>query len=118
MTDFRRRVVNVEQERRHDPRLDFSCPVIINGIKGVHTLGDMSLGGVFIELNPGAAVKIGQKIHLVIKLPTENYSIYVKSEVIFQNPKGIGCQFLDIAENDLERFRRCFEIYRDMLPVK
>ena len=117
MKDFRRRVVNVEQERRKNPRLDFNCPVIINSLKGVHTISDMSLGGVFVELSPGSAVKLGQKLHLVIKLPTENYSIHVKSEVIFQTSKGIGCKFLEISQDDLERFRNCFDLYRDMLPL-
>jgi len=118
MSDFSRQVVPVEKERRDNPRLDFNCPVIINGVRGVHTITDMSLGGVFIELSPGPTVKIGQKLHLVIKLPTEKHSIHIRSKVVFQNSKGIGCHFLETTANDLASLRTCFDEYRHMLPAR
>ena len=119
MTDFNRRIDTVNQERRHCPRLDFTCPVIISGVKGVHSITDLSLGGVFIELSPGSSVlNPGHKLHLIVKLPTENYSIHVRTEVKFQTRSGIGCRFLDLSEKDQESFQNCFEFYRDMLPVR
>ena len=118
MSEFERQVVSVAQERRRSPRLDFNCPVIINGIKGVHTITDLSMGGVFIELSAGTTLHHSQKLHLVVKLPTENYSLHIKAQVEYQGKRGVGCQFLELAERDSEAFRHCFNVYRDMLPVR
>ena len=118
MSEFRRQVVTVDQERRDNPRLDFNCPVIISGVKGVHTITDMGLGGVFIEMSPGPLVEVGQQLHLVVKLPTEKNSIHIQSKVIFQNSKGIGCHFLATSRNDRDSIRNCFDEYRNMLPAR
>ena len=118
MTDYRRKIWSVRQEKREHPRLDFHCPVIIVGNRGVNKITDISAGGVFIEMKKSSAHHIGQYVNLIIKLPTENDSIRVKAKVSFVNYRGIGCKFIDLSVNNEDAIKYCFNTFRDTLPIR
>gem|GEM_PF-2067984 len=81
MNAYRRKVIDVQDERRKHPRLDFDCPVVIPGVEGPKKVTDLSCGGVFIELQSSTALRIGQMLNLVFKLPTRKDSLRVKAQV-------------------------------------
>lgn len=118
MTEYRRKIWNVRQEKREYPRLDFHCPVIILGSRGVNMITDISTGGVFIEMKKSSAHHVGQFVSLIIKLPTENDSIRVKAKVTFVNYRGIGCKFIDLSVGNEDAIKYCFNTFQDTLPIR
>jgi hypothetical protein len=112
-----RKNVKVRVEKRLHPRLDFHCDVIIRGIAGTRTITDISLGGFFFELQTTKRLKMGQLVTASIYLPTESEPINVKAKFINQTDRGIGCQFIGMSPNDRDAVRRCFDMFRDTLPI-
>ncbi len=112
-----RKNVKVRVEKRLHPRLDFHCDVIIRGISGTRTITDISLGGFFFELQTTKKLKMGQMVTASIYLPTESDPISVKAKFINQTDRGIGCQFMDMSSRDRDAVRRCFDMFRDTLPI-
>ena len=50
MVDIRSEKREVQIEKRKDPRLELHCEANIFGLKGIQTITDISLGGIFIEV--------------------------------------------------------------------
>lgn len=118
MVVYRRKVKNVNREKRKYPRLDFDCPVVILGVEGTKKITDLSCGGVFIELQPSSAFKVGQKINLVFKLPTHSESLRIKAKVKNLQALGIGCQFVDLSQQTEQVIQNYFETFKDTLMLK
>lgn len=112
-----RQNIKVKVEKRMHPRLDFHCDVIIRGISGTRTITDISLGGFFFELRTSKKLKMGQIVEANIYLPTEPDPLKVKAKFINQNERGIGCQFVNMTPRDREAVRRCFDMFKDTLPI-
>ncbi len=117
MVQTGRKNVKVRVEKRLHPRLDFHCDVIIRGISGNRTITDISLGGFFFELRTAKKLKMGQVVAATIYLPTESEPITVKAKFINQTERGIGCQFIDMSLRNRDAVRRCFNTFRDTLPI-
>lgn len=117
MANTGRKNIKVRVEKRLHPRLDFHCDVIIRGIAGTRTITDISLGGFFFELRTDKKLKMGQLIEASIYLPTESDPIKVKAKFINQTDRGIGCQFINMAQRNREAVRRCFDMFKDTLPI-
>ena len=118
MVVYRRKVKKVEQEKRKYPRLDYDCPVVIPGVDGVKKITDVSCGGVFIELQPSSDFRIGQQISLIFKLPTHTGSLRLKAKVKNLQEQGIGCEFVDLSEEDARIIRHYFETFKDTLVLR
>jgi len=114
---YHRRRIPVRIDRREFPRLDFRCPVLINGVPGVKQLADISLGGVFIDVPTAGAFHIDQELQLKLRLPTETRPTEVKAKVSYLGANGIGCMFIDPGDDEVRQIRRCFETFKDTLPI-
>lgn len=116
--DFRRKVVEVRVERRYFPRLEFHCQARIHGFKGLLKITDISLGGVFIELEDHSTLRKGQTLYLCIAMPTERDPIKVKARVATLNGRGIGVRFINLTRRNLNSIRFCFNTFKDTLPIR
>ena len=112
-----RKNIKVKVEKRMHPRLDFHCDVIIRGITGTRTITDISLGGFFFELRTTKKLKMGQVVEASIFLPTDSDPIKVKAKFINQTDRGIGCQFINMSPRNRDAVRRCFDMFKDTLPI-
>ena len=118
MADLRSEKKNVRQERRKDPRLEFHCNAMVLGLDGVKTITDISLGGIFIEVEELDRVEIGQTVIINVKLPTEANMLRFRAKVVNKTHRGIGCQFISLEESQKDAICLCFEYFKDTLPAK
>jgi len=115
--DFRREVSSEYDEKRRYPRLEFHCPVKIQGFEGVHKVTDIGIGGVFVEIRNPSRVKVGQVLHLAMKLPTEYEPVKLKAQVANVRKRGIGFKFVDLSRENQEAIRVCFNAFKDTIPL-
>mgnify|MGYP000142960453 CR=1 FL=1 len=118
MADLRSEKKSIKQEKRKDPRLEFHCNAMVLGLDGIKTITDISLGGIFLEVEELNWFKIGQMVIINVKLPTEPKTIRLKSKVVNKTHRGIGCQFISLDENQKDAICLCFEYFKDTLPAK
>ena len=116
--DFGRRVVQVGEEKRRCPRLEFHCPVRIQGVKEVKRVTDIGIGGIFVRSEVPPALKMGQAIYLSMKLPTEREPVKVKAKVANVRDRGIGFRFVDLTPTNQEIIRCCFNTFKDTIPLR
>jgi flagellar biosynthesis protein FlhG len=104
---------------RKDDRLELVCPVTVEGIQGAATIRDVSLGGAFLEIDSRTKhqLKVGQKLAMAIKLPSEDEPISVKAEVANVRDQGIGCKFLTMGPKGQGAIQECIDIFKDTLPI-
>ncbi|MDJ0780515.1 MAG: PilZ domain-containing protein [Desulfosarcinaceae bacterium] len=112
-----RKRVPVRIDRREHPRLDFRCAVLIKGLPGVKHLADISMGGVFIDLEPGHNFQIDQELWLNLRLPTETQATKVKARISYLDQMGIGCMFVELRQEERRQIQRCFDTFKDTLPI-
>ena len=117
MADIRSEKKEVKIERRQHPRLELHCDAAVLGLKGIQTITDISLGGIFIEAKIPGKVEIGRIITVNTKLPTERNIIRFKAKVMYKTNRGIGCQFVSLDDQKREAICLCFEMFRDTLPA-
>ncbi len=118
MVVYRRKIKKVEQEKRKFPRLDYDCPVVIPGVDGVKKITDLSCGGVFIELQPSSDFRVGQLISLIFKLPTHSESLRLRAKVKNLQDQGIGCEFVDLSEENARVIQHYFNTFKDTLILR
>lgn len=118
MIDLRTRQHPVNIDKRVYPRLEFHCPVVIRRFKGVKRVTDLSMGGLFIELNSMQKELLNIILDLTIKFPTSHETIRVKAKVVNINKRGIGCKFVKLTKQDQEAVKTCFEAFQDTIPIK
>ena len=115
----RRKTADVTKERRKEPRLDFHCPVLIQGIQGSYKMTDVSLEGAFIEYRnpPEPLSQVGQTLQLLIRLPTEDEPTAVKARVANVRKHGMGWRFVGMVRDAEEAIHRCFNVAKHSLPI-
>jgi len=116
--DFRMGVADVGEDKRRHLRLEFHCPVRVDGLKGLQKITDMSVGGIFVENAQASTFKKGQTLHLNIKLPTEYESIKVKAKVANVRDRGMGLEFVDLTQSHEQAIRVCFDAFKDTIPLR
>lgn len=116
--DLRTGLADVGDDKRRHPRLEFHCPVRVEGLKGVQKITDMSEGGIFVENEQASMFMKGQTLHLNIKLPTEYESIKIKAEVANVRARGIGLKFVDLNQSHEQAIRVCFDAFKDTIPLR
>lgn len=118
--DCRRTTTEVRDEKRTDPRVEFQCPVQIEGFRGGTTVTDLSLGGAFIECPSafGAKLRVGQTVGLNIKLPTEDEMVRVEAEVVKLVGRGMHCRFVNLGQKTAQAIQVAFNLARYTLPIR
>jgi len=114
---FNRDITDVEHDKRRHVRLDFNCPVLIGGLKGVKKITDISLGGFFVELPGNSVVRKGMLFDVQIELPTMDDYIRTKAEAVFLSDIGVGCQFVALLPKHEKAIRECIDMFSDTLPI-
>lgn len=118
MIDVRSQHIEVSNERRQYPRLEFRCTVLFGHLQEVLHVTDLSLGGLFVEVADKTGLDPGRVVSLAIKLPTEEKAILLKARVANVNERGVGCQFEELSQKSFEAIKNCFETFRDTLPIQ
>jgi hypothetical protein len=117
MVFFKRRHIEVDDDRRKNTRIEFHMPVVILGIDAEAQIVDFSLEGFHIELTSSLELAIGQQVYLALRLPTERDPLRIKAKIVYVDDKGIGCRFTDIAPPLLDKLERCFNVFNATLPI-
>ncbi len=117
MVDLRSEQRKVKEERREHPRLEFHCDATVLGINGIQIITDISLGGVFIETSIPDNIKVGRTITISTKLPSDKNLIRLKAKVVNQRDRGIGCQFVNLSDQERYAICMCFTLFKDTLPA-
>jgi c-di-GMP-binding flagellar brake protein YcgR len=118
MADLRSEKKDIKQERRKDPRLEFHCNAMVSGLDGIKTITDISLGGIFIEVEELDKIEIGQAVMINVKLPTEPKTMRLRAKVVNKTHRGIGCQFITLENSHKDAICLCFEYFKDTLPAR
>ena len=118
MIDVRSQHIEVSKERRQYPRLEFRCTALFGHLKDVLKVTDLSLNGLFVEVNDKTGMTPGRLVSLAIKFPTEEKAVLLKARIANVNKRGVGCQFVDLVPRNFEAIKNCFETFRDTLPVR
>ena len=91
---------------------------MVLGLDGIKTITDISLGGIFIEVEELDKIKIGQPVMINVKLPTEPKTMRFKAKAVIKTHRGIGFQFISLEERQKDAICLCFEYFKDTLPAK
>ena len=118
MVNFRSEKRAVGTDNRKYPRIEFRCKASVLGIDGILTITDISLGGVFVEVKLPGKVPTDKMVTLNLKLPTEKNVMQLKARVTNQTDRGIGCQLTYKNEKERKAIYRCFDFFKDTLPVE
>jgi hypothetical protein len=117
MIDVRSQHIEVSQERRQHPRLEFRCTALFGHLKEVVNVTDLSLSGLFVEVKDKTGLDPGRKVSLAIKFPTEEKAILLEAKIANVNKRGVGCQFVNLSPKKIDAIKNCFETFRDTLPI-
>ncbi len=117
MIDIRRKNIKVRVDRREHPRLEFHCTAISSYVKNVIRVTDLSLGGLFFEVEDKSAFQPGKEIDLAIKFPTESNAIRVRSVVANVTERGVGCEFKNLSSENRAAIKHCFDTFKDTIPI-
>ncbi len=117
MLDTRSTYRKVVDDKRRHPRLELHCSAVVRGMNGIFIVTDISLGGVFIEPQEPVIVKVGQITDLKIKLPEASHSVKVKVRFANQTSRGIGCEFVNLSQDNRDRIEDCLETFRYTMPI-
>jgi hypothetical protein len=87
--------VETSEERRSGPRVDFQCPVYIEGVPGQKTITNLSAGGAFIQWEAASrsTFSTGELIRLTIQLAPEDDTIHVQAQIVNFSDHGMHCHF-------------------------
>ena len=117
MVEIRSDNSEIEFDRRQAPRLEFHCDAAVQGLHGIKTITDISLGGLFLETSNLDNVNVGWTATINTRLHSDNKVFRFKAEVLRQSNRGIGCRFVELNDQRREAIRTCFELFKDTLPA-
>lgn len=108
---------NTREDKRLNPRIDFSLDVILRGLKGVKKVKNFSTGGFFIEVEEPRAFKQGDGVEIVTRLPLEKRIMTLKGQVAHATNKGIGVRFVDLWGPNSEAIENNFQVFKATIPL-
>lgn len=117
MVDVRSQHIEVKNERRQYPRLEFRCTALFSHLRDVLKVTDLSLNGLFVEVRDKTGLDPGRVVSLAIKFPTEEKAVLLKAKIAYVNKRGVGCHFVDLVPKNAAAIKNCFETFRDTLPL-
>ena len=105
------------KEDRRNPRIDLHLEVRIKGRHRLETIENFSLNGLFVHTENPLQFKIGDKLDLSIKFPTEKRPVEVKARVIHISQEGVGVEFIDLPPKVAMTIEYCFNVFKHTLPL-
>jgi hypothetical protein len=86
---------DTSKEQRSVLRVDFQCPVYIEGIPGEQTITDLGIGGAFVACDSACMgnFSTGELIRLTIKPSNEDNVIRVQAQIVNFSDRGMHCKF-------------------------
>ena len=98
---------NKNRDQRSVLRMDFQCPVYIEGIPGQQTIKDLGVGGAFVACDSACKdhFTTGEVVKLDIKPPNEDATLRVQAQIVNFSDGGMHCKFahLDRKKADVIR---------------
>lgn len=117
MVTLHRKHIRVKAERRNKSRIELHMPVVIFGVDNKAKIIDFSTNGFHIALSGKSNLKTGRQINLALRFPSEKNVIKLKARVVYKDPKGIGCQFIELTPQLAQILDRSFDIFNATLPI-
>lgn len=117
MVSLRRQYKSVTAERRNNTRIELHLPVVILGVDERAQIIDFSLNGFHIETRSQTRLETGRHITLALQLPSERGILKIRAKVVYQDSKGIGCEFINLTPHLAATLQRCFSIFNATMPV-
>ena len=106
----------MSEDKRKNPRIDLYVEVKIKH-QGVHRVKDLSLSGLFIQMQDTSQFKQGDEIELVTKLPEEKDPVWLNARVARVITDGIGVEFVDLSSKEQMALECCFNVFKHTLPL-
>ena len=106
----------MSEDKRKNPRIDLYVQVRIKH-QGVHKVKDLSLSGLFIQLQDTSQFKQGDEIELVMRLPEEKDPMRLNARVARVITAGIGVEFVDLPPKAEVALEYCFNVFKHTLPL-
>ena len=99
---------NNRKDRRSVLRVDFQCPVYIEGIPGQQTIQDLGTGGAFVACDSACKdhFSTGELIKLNIKPSNEDPAIEVQAQIVNFSEGGMHCKFAHLDRQKKDVIRR------------
>ena len=115
----RRKVFEATQERRKHPRVDCDCPAIVQGFSGRARVTEISPVGWFVECEGGfpSKLRIGQRLNLIVKFPTEDETLDLKVKVTREENRGIACKLVALERHHTEALLRFLDFVKETQPL-
>ncbi len=118
MVNFHRQSIQVPEDLRRYPRIEFHIPVRVMGMNEDAQIIDFSLNGFYIQIESTASLNEGQLVHLAVKFPGESQSSIIKVKIMRLESQGFGCQFVDLDSRLREMLHINFELFKDTFPIE
>ena len=104
-------------DKRGVPRIDLYLPLTVKRRKGAKKIKDLSLTGLFIELENASSFQEWDEVDLVIELPYEENSMEVRARIVRLIGDGMGVEFVDISPQNAHTLEYWFNVYRHTVPI-
>jgi hypothetical protein len=98
---------DTSKEQRSVLRVDFQCPVYIEGIPGQQTIKDLGIGGAFVACDSSCRdnFSTGELIKLTIKPSNEDKVIRVQAQIVNFSDRGMHCKFAHLDRRTADAIR-------------
>jgi Tfp pilus assembly protein PilZ len=106
----------MSEDKRKNPRIDLDMEVRIKD-HGLHKVKDLSLGGLFIQIQDTCQFKQGDEIELIMKLPVEKDPMRLNARVARVITDGIGVEFADLPPQEHMALEYCFNVFKHTIPI-
>ena len=95
------------QERRSVSRVDYHCPVSIEGTPGQQAITNLSVEGAFVECDDACMSEFstGELIRLSIKPSGEKNAVMVKAQIVNFSDRGMHCRFAHLDRKTKDTIR-------------
>ncbi len=106
----------MSEDKRKNPRIDLYVEVRTKH-QELHKVKDLSLRGVFIQMQHTSQFKQGDEIELIMKLPEEKDPMWLNARVARVITDGIGVEFVDLPSYEEMTLEYCFNIFKHTIPI-
>ena len=107
----------IGKEKRRVPRIDLYLPLTVKRRKGARKIRDLSLTGLFIELNDTSSFQVRDEVDLVIDIPYESSAMEVRARVVRVTGDGMGVDFMNMPAQTAHILEYWFNVYRHTVPI-
>ena len=105
------------KEKRRVPRIDVYFPLTVKRHDGARKIRDLSLTGLFIEVEDTSSFQERDEVDLVIEIPYEENAMEVRARIVRVIRDGMGVEFVDILPQNAHVLEYWFNVYRHTVPI-